>query len=72
MMRPPMDAYAQAMKPAMSAPPSTIAMLLQQEQNKLKQLGAKRSELQHHLAMIEQQILKIQGGMEVLQTLGKS
>lgn len=71
MMRPPMDAYTQAMKPV-SAPPSAIAMLLQQEQNKLKQLGAKRSELQHHLAMIEQQILKIQGGMEVLQTLGKS
>ena len=64
-MRPPsMDGYMQSMKPQ-----GGIALLMQQEQNKLKQLGTKRSELQHQLAMIEQQILKIQGGMEVLQAL---
>jgi septal ring factor EnvC (AmiA/AmiB activator) len=65
MMRAP-DSYMQAMKQPQSA---QVSALLQQEQNKLKQLSAKRSELQHQLAMLEQQIIKIQGGMEVLQTL---
>ena len=65
MRAPSMDGYMQSMKP----PQGGIAMLMQQEQNKLKQLSTKRSELQHQLAMIEQQILKIQGGMEVLQAL---
>ena len=43
---------------------------MQQEQSKLKQLVAKRSEIQHQLSMLEQQILKIQGGLEVLQSMG--
>lgn len=66
-MRQPMDAYVQAMK---SPQPHPIAVLMQQEQSKLKQLVAKRSEIQHQLSMLEQQILKIQGGLEVLQSMG--
>lgn len=40
------------------------------EVNKLRQLQAKRSELQQQLQAIEAQIFKVQGALEVLQTLG--
>ena len=40
------------------------------EVNKLRQLQAKRGELQQQLQAIDAQIFKVQGALEVLQTLG--
>lgn len=42
----------------------------QNEVNKLRQLQAKRQELQQQLQSLEAQILKVQGALEVLQALG--
>lgn len=43
--------------------------MLANEQMKLKQLMQKRGELQHTLTLVEQQIMKVQGAMEILQAI---
>lgn len=42
----------------------------QQELEKMKQLQHKKQEIEHHLSMINNQILKCQGALEILQNLG--
>lgn len=61
-----------------TSPPPLIQNNAPQMQNnpanmevlKLKQYQAKRNELQHQLVMIDNQIMKIQGALEVLGNLG--
>jgi hypothetical protein len=48
--------------------PASGAVL--QEMNKLRQLQAKKQELQQQMSLIDSQILKTQGALEVLQSLG--
>ena len=43
---------------------------VQQELEKMKQLQSKKQELEHHLSMINNQIMKCQGALEILQNLG--
>lgn len=42
------------------------------EMNKLKQLQAKKQELEQQMTLLNSQILKTQGALEVLQALGLS
>lgn len=51
----------------LSSPASAAVM---QEMNKLRQLQAKKQELQQQMNLIDSQILKTQGALEVLQSLG--
>ena len=72
---PSIESYMQAMlkQGASSAPtPATslAASAAQAEVNKLRQLQAKRGELQQQINTVDAQILKVQGALEVLQTLG--
>ena len=64
----------------MMRPPSTLETpdprqppraLLANEQMKLQQLMQKRGELQHTLTLVDQQIMKIRGAIEVLQEVCK-
>ncbi len=82
-MRPPsspsLDNYLKQMMPqaaaSMQGPMQPYATMgnavgmVQQEQNKLRQLMQKRSELEHQMRMLDIQISKVQGGLDVLQQL---
>jgi len=77
---PSLESYMQAMMKATgggtaAAPPSLASnpmanMAAQTELNKLRQLQAKRTELTQHLQAVDAQIMKVQGALEVLQSLG--
>ena len=82
MMRPPppsIDAYMSALlktpgpqtsSAAVSTNPLAAASAANQELTKLRQLQAKKAELQQQLQAVEAQMFKVQGALEVLQTLG--
>ena len=74
---PSIESYMQAMlkQGAAASSPATPGAAMassaaQMEVNKLRQLQAKRTELQQQMQSIDAQILKVQGALEVLQTLG--
>jgi len=69
---PSIESYMQAMMkgPTPAAPPPAAAAAAHNEVNKLRQLQAKRAELAQQLQAIDSQILKVQGALEVLQSLG--
>lgn len=76
---PSLESYLQSIKGAGNAPnPSTAQNPnpqrgpnpAQQELEKMKQLQSKKQELEHHLSMINNQIMKCQGALEILQNLG--
>jgi hypothetical protein len=47
-----------------------IHAMIQNEMQKFKMLQEKKASLQHELTMIEQNLLKIQGSLEVFQVMG--
>jgi hypothetical protein len=56
---------------AQPQPPSQpMQAMIQSEMQKYKMLQEKRAALQHELTMIEQNLLKVQGSLEVFQALG--
>ena len=74
---PSLESYMQAMlksggaggvAPLASNPAASMAA--QTELNKLRQLQAKRTELTQQLQAVDSQIMKVQGALEVLQSLG--
>jgi len=74
---PSLESYLQSIKggarpPASSAPPPQGGgpNPAQQEMEKMRQLQQKKQELEHHLSMINNQIMKSQGALEILQNLG--
>lgn len=80
-MRPPppaIDAYMNALLKTPQAAggggattnPLAAASAANQELTKLRQLQAKKAELQQQLQAVEAQMFKVQGALEVLQTLG--
>jgi predicted ATP-grasp superfamily ATP-dependent carboligase len=64
-----MQAMMKGPTPA-APPPPAAAAAAHNEVNKLRQLQAKRAELAQQLQAIDSQILKVQGALEVLQSLG--
>lgn len=75
---PSIESYMQAMMKQGAGPASAVPSMAtsiatsaaQAEVNKLRQLQAKKQELQQQMQSIDAQILKVQGALEVLQTLG--
>lgn len=69
---PSLESYFQGLqvKNETSPPPQMQNNPANIEVMKLKQYQAKRNELQHQLVMIDNQIMKIQGALEVLGNLG--
>lgn len=55
-------------KPAQ--PPQNMQAMIQGEMQKFKMLQEKKAALQHELTMIDQNLLKIQGSLEVFQAMG--
>ena len=51
-------------------PNQAVQTMIQSEMQKYKMLQEKRAALQHELTMIEQNLLKVQGSLEVFQALG--
>ncbi len=49
--------------------PHAALQLINQEQQKLKQLFQKKSEVEHQMRLIDNTISKIQGGLEIMQQL---
>ena len=49
--------------------PQNQMQLIQQEQNKLRQLVQKKQEMEHQARMLDMQIAKVQGGLEILQQM---
>lgn len=52
------------------APNQGVQAMIQSEMQKYKMLQEKRASLQHELTMIEQNLLKVQGSLEVFQAMG--
>ena len=73
-MRPPpvsMESYMQAMiKPQPSSPANNQKMaLLQREKEKFQQLQVRKQQLQQGMLQLEQELMKVQGAMEILQQI---
>ena len=47
-----------------------LQQLIQGEMQKFKSLQEKKASLQHELTMVDQNLMKIQGSLEVFQTMG--
>ena len=76
-MRPPsagIEEYLKALnkKPEGQAPPSVppLHQALQSEMQRVQQLQMQKAQLQQQLQMIDSQLLKAQGGIEVLRRMG--
>lgn len=76
-MRPPppslasyMEAISKKPEESPSQPSQAVQGMIQSEMQKYKMLQEKRAALQHELTMIEQNLLKVQGSLEVFQALG--
>lgn len=74
---PSLESYMNSiLKPNTNGTPTSINPLIptsqafMSEMNKLKQLQAKKQELEQQMNLINSQILKTQGALEVLQALG--
>lgn len=63
------DSQASA-KPPEQPNRDAIQGMIQNEMQKFKMFQEKKASLQHELTMIEQNLLKIQGSLEVFQAMG--
>ena len=63
---PSLESYLQSIKGGANPGPNPA----QQEMEKMRQLQQKKMELEHHLSMLNNQIMKCQGALEILQNLG--
>lgn len=68
---PSLESYMNAMlKPSATAGSLQAGAAMMNEMNKLRQLQAKKNELMQQMQQIDAQIFKVQGALEVLQSLG--